>query len=129
MLANLVVLPPAALAEARLHVPSGQYLLPYEALWEDHTNEGKVGETWLVLRFLAPDIMRDGGKISFAAALPDMAYLCKKVGLALVAATGGGVDQIIVTLLDQPAVRGMRNKNVTKFMNAFRVVDGTCKWE
>ncbi len=126
----LVLAPLASNAqEGGLRVPSGQYLLPYETLWEDHLTEGKSGETWLILRFLAPDISKSGGKIGFAEAEPDLLYLCKTVGLKLAEITGGGVDQIVVSLLSKPIPRGARDPSITQFMNAFRVVDGGCTWE
>jgi len=110
-------------------VPSGQMVVPYEALWEDHAKADQAPETWLVLRFLAPEIARAKGKIAFQAAAPDIDFLCKKVGLPLASLTGGGVDQVLVVLLDQPLPRGARNPAVTKFMSAYRVNTGVCEWE
>jgi len=108
-------------------------ILPYEALWEDHKDAGNTAgqtqETWLVLRFLAPGIARAKGKIKVVDAAPDMDALCKDVGLPLVRLTGGGVDQVLVVLMDQPVPRGTRRPDVTKFMSAYRVVKGTCEWE
>jgi len=115
--------------DGTIAVPSGQLVIPYEALWEDHAEAGMPQETWLVLRFLAPDIARDKGKIRFADAAPDLDSLCKDVGLPLAALTGGGVDQILVVLLDQPLARGAHNPAVTKFMSAYRIKTGRCEWE
>ncbi len=112
-----------------MQVPSGQVMLPYEALWEDHLSEGANGETWLILRFLAPEISKSKGRISFAEAEGDLVFLCTNIGLPLAAMTGGGVDQIIVTLLEKPLPRGQRDPDVTKFINAFRVTEGACIWE
>ncbi len=117
------------LAEDGLNVPSGQLVLPYEALWEDHLAEGTSGETWLILRFLTPEIAKAKGKLKFGDAVPDIDFLCEQVGLPLVAMTGGGVHQIIVNLMDQPIARGQRDTDVTQFMNAYRVEKGACIWE
>lgn len=129
VLALLLMLVAPAQAADRLAVPSGQLVLPYEALWEDHLAEGSAGETWLILRFLMPGIAKKKGKVSFADAAPDIDFLCDNVGLPLVEMTGGGVEQIIVTLMDVPIPRGQTNADVTQFMNAYRVDQGTCIWE
>lgn len=122
--------PSAAIAEGGLlSVPSGQVVLPYEMLWEDHLSEGAEGETWLVLRFLAPQIAQKTGDVSFEMAVLDLDELCASIGLPLVSITAGGVDQIIVTLLDQPLPRGESDQNVTKFMSAYRVDGEACIWE
>jgi len=101
-------------------------LLPYETLWEDHVEDK---ETWLILRFLAPDIARAKGKLGFGDVVADLDMLCETIGLPLIKMTGGGVDQVLVTLMDQPVPRGLRDPEVTKFMNAYRVIEGTCEWE
>lgn len=125
----LAILGLPAQGQDLMAVPSGQAMLPYEALWEDHLAEGVDGETWLILRFLAPGIAKSGGAVSFADAEPDLDFICTQVGLPLAELTGGGVDQIIVTFLDKPLPRGERDASVTQFMNAYRVVKGACKWE
>lgn len=115
--------------EGQVDVPSGQMILPYEALWEDHRAEGESGETWLILRFLAPQIAKAKGRITYGDAAPDIDQLCREIGLPLAAMTGGGVDQIVVTLMDQPLPRGARDAAVTQFMSAYRVIEGDCIWE
>lgn len=117
---------PAAAAEP-MAVPSGQIMLPYEFLWEDHLDEGTKGEAWMILRFLAPEIAKAGGKIKFEDAEKDIEFICNKVGLPLAASTGA-VDQIIVNLMDRPIARGESDSDVTQFMGAYRVVSGRCEW-
>jgi len=116
-------------AEGTIDVPSGQVVLPFEILWEDHVNEGIDGETWLILRFLTPDISKSTGKIRFGDAEPDIEFLCKTIGLPLADLTGGGVDQIVVNLMDLPILRGQRDPSITQFMSAYRVKSGACIWE
>lgn len=122
----LVAAPPLWAAEA-MKVPSGQIMLPYEFLWEDHMDEGPKGEAWLILRFLSPEISKAGGRIKFEDAEKDIEYLCTKIGLPLVVATGA-VDQIIVNLMDQPIARGQSDDTVTQFIGAYRVDKGRCEW-
>ncbi len=103
--------------------------MPYEFLWEDHeVTESRRRETWLVMRFLAPAIARQGGTVTFEAASGDMDALCAGLGLKLVKMTGGGVQQIIVTLLDRPLARGARDPSVTQFNASYRIDSGTCEW-
>ncbi len=120
---------PVVAQDGLMTVPSGQTILPYEALWEDHMNEGASGETWLILRFLAPGISKHGGDISFEVAAGDLDFICAEIGQKLADMTGGGVDQIIVNLLDKPLARGQRDPEVTQFMNAYRIGEGVCLWE
>lgn len=117
------------MAAERMAVPSGQVIVPYEMLWEDHRDQGPNGEVWLVLRFLTPGIRAGDNALKFGDVAPDIDFICEEVGLPLVEMTGGGVDQVIVTLMDQAIPRGMRNAEVTQYMSAYRVSEGTCVWE
>ena len=125
----LLTLAAPAMAADRMAVPSGQVIVPYEMLWEDHRDEGENGEVWLVLRFLTPGIKAGENALKFGDVAPDIDFICEEVGLPLVEMTGGGVDQVIVTLMDQAIPRGMRNAEVTQYMSAYRVSEGTCIWE
>ncbi len=124
----LVALALPGVSQTLMKVPTGQVMLPYEALWEDHLSEGIDGETWLILRFLAPEIARDGGRVNYEMAAEDLDFLCRTIGIPLVDLTGGGVDQIIVTLSDKPVARGVRDPDATQYMNAYRLVQGQCEW-
>lgn len=117
---------PASAAEP-LTVPSGQVVLPYEFLWEDHQNEGAKRESWLIMRYLAPSIGKGDGKVPFAVAEADIAFLCTEIGLPLVQATGE-VDEVIVNLMNTPIPRGVTDADVTQFIGAFRVSTGVCEW-
>lgn len=108
-----------------IDVPSGQDISRHEILVEPHQD---VHETWLVLRYLAPQIARDGGSLSYADAAADLDFLCAEVGLKA-AQDMGNIDQIVVTLMDQPLARGEANPDVTQFNSAYRVVEGACIWE
>jgi len=118
-----------AQAADRLSVPSGQLVLPYEILWEDHIGAGEKREVWVIFRFLAPGIAKAKGEMTFADTAPDIDFMCDNVALPLVEMTGGGVDQVIVTFMDRPIARGRSDKTVTQFMNAYRVDQGVCEWE
>lgn len=116
-------------ARGRIDVPSGQALTPYEILWEDHAD---LGETWVILRFVAPGISRDGGGLSFDDVEADLQALCETVGLPVLAATGGA-DQVIVNLMSAPLRRGETDPRITQFRNAFTVQEAGgqqgCVWQ
>ena len=108
-----------------LVLPSGQRVTPHEVLWEP---QEELGETWVVMRFIAPRVARDGGDIDFERAEADFAALCASVGQPLVALTGGA-DQIIVELIDRAFPRGEPAPEATALRNAFRLEGGACQWE
>lgn len=119
---------PAA-AQQGLKVPSGQYILPYEFLWEDHRGPNEKVETWLILRFLAPDIGKTEGKLSFDDVIDDLDRICTTVGLPVARLAGGAVDQVVVNLMNKPINRGQRDASITQYMNAYRIVGGRCTWD
>ena len=81
------------------------------------------GLSWLVLRYLVPDLAARG----FAAALPDLDRLCGSDGIAGAAAEG--VDHVLVVLLDRPVPRGQPDPEATQFIGAYRVEAGLCRAE
>lgn len=117
-------LSPSALTPG-LVLPSGQRVTPYQVLWEPHE---EIGETWMVLRFLAPRVARDGGDITYDRAEADFAALCTRIGQPLATLTGGA-DQIIIALIDRPFPRGEPAPEATSLLNAFRLDGGACQWE
>ena len=130
LLALLLALAAPARAADGLHVPSGQVILPYEALWEDFTETAGEGRsTRLVLRFLTPEIARDKGLRRYGDVEADFEYLCREIGLPLIEMTGGQVDQLVVTMLDAPLARGALDARVTQFNTVYRVDQGVCEWE
>lgn len=122
---------PASLPRAApLAVPSGQPVELLEAVVEDHEQEA-----WLILRYLAPQIARDGGGgnvFDYEATAPDLDYLCNSEGVREFdarARQGAQIHQIVVTMLDRPLDRGTSDPDVTQFNEAYRVEDGACMME
>ncbi|WP_083707670.1 DUF6497 family protein [Brevirhabdus pacifica] len=119
---------PRAGLDPRPQVPSGQALTLLDVLLEPHGDE-----RWLILRYVAPAIARDNRSVDFAIAEPDMDQLCGTAGFEAIENAGldeqGGVNQILVSLLDRPLKRGAPDPSVTQFNNAYRPVDGRCIWE
>lgn len=107
-----------------LDVPSGQPIELYEVLIDE------VGaETWLRFRFLAPQIARDTGSVSFVQAEPDLEYLCRQVALPYLDEYDLEADMVAINLLDRPVEFGLTDPEATQFIDLFRVSSGTCIWE
>ena len=106
-------------------VPSGQALALWEVLWE--RVEG--GTTQAVLRFIAPDVARDGGTVDAAAAMADILSLCESHALPLARLPYGRTDAVVVTLMDRPVPRGETDPDATQYFEVFRIADDRCEAE
>lgn len=105
-------------------LPSGQ------AVHLDEVLIDRVGEEdWLRFRFLTPDIARDGGTVSYAAAEQDFAVLCETVARPYISEHALRGDVIVVSLMDRPVPFGQADPDATQFFEAFRIEDGTCVWQ
>jgi hypothetical protein len=105
-------------------VPSGQTITLHEVLI-DKVN----AQNWLRFRFIAPQIARDGGDITFAQAEPDMAHLCQATAVPYMAEYDLRADMIVISMSDQIVEFGETNPDATQFFDAFRVENETCIWE
>lgn len=109
-------------------LPSAQEIVPYDMVLEGQPD----GQVWLVLRYLAPRIAREGGDLDYAAVAPDLDALCEGPGreaAALAAGQGESVDQVVVVLMDRAVVRGEADPAATTFMSAYRLGPGGCVWQ
>jgi hypothetical protein len=97
----------------------------WQVLWEQVEGQG----TQAVLRFLAPDIARDLGRVSFEAAQADMDWLCETHGLPVAALPYARSDSIVVALMDRPVARGAADPEATRFFAVYAVRDGRCTSE
>ncbi len=111
-----------AQAQSVVAVPSGGSVSAIGVIWETQPD----GSLWARFRFLAPQIARDGGTVSYAAAAADMAHLCEVVALPAVAADGRAPGLIIVSLADRDIAFGTLDTSVTQFFEAFRNDAGQC---
>lgn len=119
--AALFLAPGGLAAQALLPVPSGQ------AVWlQEVRDEAEAGI--LRFRFVAPDIARDAGKVTFAEIEADLEALCREV--ALPAITGKQAPaQIVISLADREVEFGQADPEATQFFEAFTVQDNACIWE
>jgi|GEM_PF-604729 len=105
-------------------VPSGQSLTLHEVL-VDAVNS----ESWLRFRFVAPQISRDGGDVSYAQAEADFAHLCETVARPYMREYDLSADVIVVALMDRPVPFGQADAAATQFIEAFRIAEDACIWE
>ncbi len=105
-------------------VPSGQAVTLDEVLVDS------VGaEAWLRFRFMAPQIARDGGSVSFDAARDDFLHLCHAVALPYMREFDLDTDVIVISMMDRVVPFGTSDPDATQFFEAFRIADGACAWD
>ena len=104
-------------------VPSGQAVILQDVFWE----EGD--DLILRVRFLAPQIARDGGDVDYDTAAKDMLHLCESFVLPQVAESVDKPDQIIISLSDIEVPFGEADPDATQFFEAYRIQDGACIWD
>jgi len=108
---------------AAQEVPSGQNVTLSEVLIDS------VGaEQWLRFRFLAPQIARDDGDLSYADVADDFQHLCDGFATPYMADFDLEGDVIVISLMDRPVPFGTADPDATQFFEAFRVEDGACVW-
>ncbi len=111
-------------AASAIEVPSGQPVELQEVLIDDMGEE-----TWLRFRFVAPQISREAGAISYEQASEDMLHLCSALALPYIADFALEGDIIIVSLADRQTEFGQPDPDATQFFEAFRPQGDTCMWE
>ena len=105
-------------------VPSGQKLELREVLIDE------VGvETWIRFQFLAPEIARGTGTITYQQAADDLPHLCETVALPYVAEHGLQGEVVVITLQDRPVPFGQGDPDATQYIDAYRIQSGACIWE
>ena len=105
-------------------VPSGQNVTLTEVLLD----EGP-GELWVRFRFVAPDITRDSGSISYDQAAPDMDHLCDALALPYLVSNAITPARVVISLMDRPVSFGAQDPAATQFFETYRPEDARCIWE
>ena len=116
-----------ALAEGSL---PAEWAVFHDARVEVHpgTTEG-AEERWLVLRYIAPEIAREGGSLGYEDVAAGMDALCDGEGLATARAHESPVDQIVITVMDRAMERGQPNPEATQFIATYAVTEAGCAWQ
>lgn len=104
-------------------VPSGQPVTLQDIFWEE--GDGLV----LRVRFLTPQIARDGGTVDYDTAAKDMLHLCDAVVRPQVEAGADKPEQIIISFSDIDVPFGEADPAATQFFEAYRIENGACIWE
>ncbi|MEM8825175.1 MAG: DUF6497 family protein, partial [Pseudomonadota bacterium] len=102
--------------------PSGQPIVLWQVLWERVEGAG----TQAVMRFIAPQIAREGGSVDFDTAVLDMDWLCETHGLTLAGLPAAQSDSVVITLMDRPVPRGATDPAATQFFGTYLVDNGKC---
>lgn len=105
----------AVLHDARVEVQKG-------------LREGR-DERWLVMRYLAPQIARDGGSLAYEDVADAIDALCDGPGLATARAHESPVDQIVITVMDRVVEWGLPNPEATQFIASYVVTQSGCEWQ
>jgi hypothetical protein len=121
MLLSLAALP--AFAEVDEAPPALVTGAPFDELVEKQPG----GESWLVLRYLTPEIA--GGAIGYEALVPELDRLCATAGLARAAALDAPPGQIVIVLMDRVVERGVPAPEATQYIGSYLPVEGECQWE
>ncbi|MGO4916257.1 DUF6497 family protein [Pseudogemmobacter sp. W21_MBD1_M6] len=111
-----------ALAQS-IAVPSGQTVTLFEVVAEDQAD---LGQVWARFRFLAPQIARDAGRLTFEQAEADMLHLCETVALPALAGDTRQFDLVLVSLSDREVPFGVIDPEATQFFEGYRPEEATC---
>ncbi|WP_299207195.1 DUF6497 family protein [uncultured Tateyamaria sp.] len=105
-------------------VPSGQPVSLSEVLLD------AVGaESWVRFRFIAPEIAKDVGTVSYAKAEDDFQALCDGFALTYMTDFELTADVVVISLMDRPVPFGASDPDATQFFEAFRPGADGCVWE
>lgn len=120
----LCILALAATPAVAQDVPSGQPVTLTEVLVD------AVGtESWLRFRFVAPEIARGTGTISYTQAEDDFQALCETFALPYMTDFDLMADIVVISLMDRPVPFGTSDPQATQFIEAFRPAPEGCVWE
>ncbi|MBQ4827466.1 hypothetical protein J4729_23400 [Leisingera sp. HS039] len=117
----------SASAAEPVAVPSGQPVTLAEVLLDEAP--GQAGETWARFRFLAPEIARETGSVSYEAAAPDMDHLCETLAVPYLAGRGLTAARVVISLSDRMVPFGAQDPAATQFFEAYRPEAAGCMWE
>lgn len=105
-------------------VPSGQPVSLSEVLLD------AVGsESWVRFRFIAPEIAKETGTVSYGQAEGDFQALCDEFALTYMTDFDLTADVVVISLMDRPVPFGTSDPEATQFFEAFRPYADGCVWE
>ncbi|MEO9650700.1 MAG: DUF6497 family protein [Roseobacter sp.] len=113
-----------AVLAVTLPVPSGQNIELFEVLLDE-----VAGESWVRFRFIAPNIGKHAGAVSYQQVEADFMHLCMTVVLPYMQEFDLTADTVAVSLLDRPLDFGTTDPEATQYIEIFRVAGDVCAWE
>ncbi|UWQ42640.1 hypothetical protein K3718_06005 [Leisingera aquaemixtae] len=120
----------AAAAADAIAVPSGQLVTLAEVLLDEAPGQpGQPPQLWARFRFLAPQIARGTGTVSYDTAAPDMDHLCGSLALPYLAEHGMTAARVVISLSDRELPFGAQDPEATQFFEAYRPDGAACMWE
>ncbi|QDI76304.1 hypothetical protein R2C4_11275 [Leisingera aquaemixtae] len=120
----------AAAAADAIAVPSGQLVTLAEVLLDEAPGQpGQPPQLWARFRFLAPQIARGTGTVSYDTAAPDMDHLCGTLALPYLAEHGMTAARVVISLSDRELPFGAQDPEATQFFEAYRPDGAACMWE
>lgn len=119
----LAVLGLAACRDEAVQLPSGLSAERLETLAEEQPD----GETWLILRVLAPGLAER--PVTAAESAADTAALCRDWGLEAASESDGEPAQVVVQMMSERVERGQPAPSVTQIFAGYRIENGACIWE
>lgn len=124
---GLVVFLPAGssvAAQQVVEVPSGQTVNLTEVLVEQAQRE-----TWVRFRFVAPQIAREGGDVTFDTAASDIDHLCQNMVVPYLNEHSITPERVVISMSDRDVPFGQANPEATQFFEAYRLDGADCIWE
>ncbi len=117
--ASLVALLPMTAGAQDIGLASGLAARLDDVIWDE------TDGPWLRLRFVAP-----GMAVAAAETLAaDMETLCTRVALPILAAGGGEVERIVISISERPVPFGTSDPATAQVFDMFRPEGGACVWE
>jgi len=113
----------AACQDEALELPSGMMAELVETLVEPQPD----GESWMILRVVAPELA--GRQVGAETMAADTDLLCRTWGLEAAAEAEALPDQIVVQMMSERVERGQPARGVTQVFAGYRLRDGACIWE
>ena len=110
--------------QSGVDVPSKQSLELHDVLLDQVGNEA-----WVRFRFVAPEIGKGDGDMSFSDVEADFQVLCDAFVRPYLSDFDLAADVVAISLMSEPVAFGVSDPAVTQFVEVFRLASGACVWE
>lgn len=87
------------------------------------------GEPWVRFRYLAPQIARELGRVTYGDVEADMSALCNTVAIDYLDTYDLDAQVVSISLSDRKVPFGVADPDATQFIEVYRVNADRCIWE